>query len=73
MKPPASIESDDAEPADFRRRGARRRAASATDGDARFVGSCDTDDTGSPQAGQKRADPGTSAKQDGQRIKLGGL
>ena len=72
MKPPASIESDDASRPTFDDEGGRR-AASATEGEARFVGICDTDDTASPQAGQKRADPGTSAEQDGQRIKLGGL
>ncbi len=38
-----------------------RRAAAATDGEAMFVGSWETDETASPQAGQKCADSGTPA------------
>ena len=45
-----------------------RRAAAATEGDARFVGICETDDTASPQEGQKRKESGISEEQDGQRI-----
>ena len=67
MKPPVSIESEDASRPTLDD-DAGRLAASATDGDARFVGIWDTDDTAPPQAGQKRADPGTSAEQEGQRI-----
>jgi hypothetical protein len=74
VNPPAWIESEDARRPTRDEDGARR-AASATEGDAMLVGICEADvwDTASPQAGQKRADPGTSAEQDGQRIKLGGF
>ena len=34
------------------------RAAPATEGLARFVGICETDDSASPHSGQKRADSG---------------
>jgi hypothetical protein len=67
VKPPASIESDEASRPTFEEE-CGRLAASATEGEARFVGSCETDDTASPQEGQKRAEPGTSEEQVGQRI-----
>jgi hypothetical protein len=40
-----------------------RRAAAATDGEAMFVGSWETDETASPQEGQKRAESGIPALQ----------
>ena len=46
----------------------RRCAASATDGVARPVGSCDREPVGAPQAGQKRLASGTSAEHEEQRI-----
>src|SRR6266851_7681070 len=46
----------------------RRNAASATEGVARPVGSCDKDPAGAPQAGQKRLASGSSAEHDEQRI-----
>ncbi|HEY6147730.1 MAG TPA: hypothetical protein VIZ69_08520, partial [Thermoanaerobaculia bacterium] len=53
--------------------GTRRRAASATDGDARFVGIRETEeDTASPHEGQKRELSGVSAEQLGQRVTLRG-
>ena len=67
MKPPAGIESDEARRPTFEGVGSRR-AASATEGEARLVGSCETDDTASPHEGQKREEPGISEAQDGQRI-----
>jgi len=66
------IESEEASrPTGAEEDGLRRRAASATDGVARFVGICETDETASPQAGQKREESGTSAEQLGQRITAG--
>ena len=47
----------------------RRRAASATDGVARPVGSWDWDPEGAPQAGQKRLASGKSAEQEEQRMR----
>ena len=70
MKPPASIESELASRPTFEEE-TGRRAACATDGEARFVGSCDTDEIAPPHSGQKRADSEISAEQDGQGIKLG--
>ena len=52
---------------------AGRRAASAEEGDARLVGSCETEDTASPHVGQKRADPAISDEQDGQRTNSEGF
>ncbi len=72
MKPPESIASDDASFPTFED-GLRRLAASATEGEARFVGIRETEETDSPQAGQKRAEPGTSDEHFGQRIKVGGF
>src|SRR6266542_5863799 len=46
----------------------RRRAASATDGVARPVGSCDREPAGAPQAGQKRLASRNSAEHEEQRI-----
>ena len=67
MKPPASIESDEASRPTFEEDGPRRRAASATEADAMFVGSCETDDTDSPHFGQKLASTGVSAEHEGHR------
>ena len=67
VKPPAWIESDDASRPTLEEDGGRR-AFCAIDGDATFVGSCDTDDTASPHDEQKRAAAGTSAEQEGQRV-----
>src|ERR1700681_4629586 len=67
VKPPASIESEEARRPTFEDEG-ERCAARATDGEAMFVGSCETDETASPQAGQKWAGPGTSAPHLGQRV-----
>ena len=71
MKPPESIESVGARRPTFEEDGVRRRAASATEGDARFVGICETEEIPSPQDGQNRAGTGTSAAHLGQRIKVG--
>jgi len=67
VNPPASIESDDAS-RPTREDDGGRCAFRATDGDAMFVGSCDTDDTDSPHEGQKRAEVGTSEEQAGQGV-----
>ena len=48
-----------------------RRAADATDGDARPVGSCETDDSVCPHHGQAAAPSSTSEEQLGQRITRG--
>jgi len=60
VKPPASIESEEARRPTFDE-DAGRRAAAATDGEARFVGNWETDEIASPQAEQKRAGSGTPA------------
>ena len=76
MKPPASIESDEARrPTTEEEDRPRRTAACATDGDGRFVGSCETEEreAASPQEGQKREPAGISAEQLEQRITLGGI
>ena len=70
MKPPASIESEDASRPTFDEE-TGRRAARATEGEARFVGSCEIDEIAPPHSGQKRAESETSAEHVGQRIKLG--
>ena len=67
VNPPAWIESDDAS-LPTREDDGGRCAFRATDGDAMFVGSCDTEDTGSPHSGQKRAALGTSDEQAGQGV-----
>ena len=70
MNPPASIESEEASRPTGDEDGLRRRAASATEGLARFVAICETEEIASPQEGQKREPPGISAEQLGQRITL---
>jgi hypothetical protein len=67
VKPPESIESDEAS-RPTRDGVGGRRASAAIDGDATFVGNCDTDDTDSPHEGQKRAELGTSEEQAGQGV-----
>src|SRR6476469_9999105 len=67
VNPPAGIESDDAcRPTRDDEGG--RCALCAIDGDATFVGSCDTDDTASPHEGQKRPESGISDEQAGQGV-----
>jgi hypothetical protein len=68
VNPPAGTESDEARRPTGIDDGLRRRAAASTDGDARFVGSCETDETGSPHAEQNRAGPETPEPQFGQAI-----
>ena len=67
MNPPDSIEPDDAS----RPTGAEAvillRAARSTEEDARFVGIWEADEIEPPHAGQKRAESGISAEQDGQK------
>ena len=48
-----------------------RRAAEATDGDARPVGNCETEDSGCPHDEQVAAPSSTSEAQLGQRITRG--
>src|SRR5262249_12085504 len=67
VKPPASIESEEASRPTFEELPGRC-AFCATEGDAMFVGSCETDDTASPHAGQKCAPAGTSPAHAGQRV-----
>jgi len=67
VNPPTWIESDDAR-RPTRDDDGERRAAAATDGDARLVGSCETEETGSPQSGQKRADAGAAEPHLGQGV-----
>lgn len=69
VKPPAWIESEDASFPTLEDVGLRRCAASATEGEARFVDSWETEDTPSPQEGQKRAPSGTAAAQLGHGVK----
>ncbi len=69
VNPPAWIESEDANLPTFEDDGFRRRAASATEGEARPVGSWETEDTACPQEGQKRAPSGTAAAQLGHGVK----
>jgi hypothetical protein len=70
VNPPASIESEEASRPTGDDDGLRRRAASATEGLARFVAICETEEIASPQEGQKREPSGVSAGQLGQRITL---
>src|SRR5262252_8754200 len=71
VNPPASIESEEARrPTREEEPGLGRRAAAATDGEARLVGSWETDETASPQAEQKRADAETSQPHFGQGINV---
>ena len=70
VNPPASIESEEASRPTGDEEGLRRRAASATEGLARFVAICETEEIASPQEGQKREPSGISAEQLGQRITL---
>ena len=72
-KPPVSIVSDEARRPIGAEDGTRRRAAASTDGEARFVGNCDTDESAAPQSEQKRADPATSDPQVGQRVNVSGF
>src|SRR5689334_388709 len=65
VKPPRSMESEEARRPTRDGVGARR-AAAATDGDAMFVGSSDTDETASPHDGQNRDASGSSEAQKGQ-------
>lgn len=67
VNPPTWIESDDAS-LPTREEDGGRCAFRAIEGDATFVGSCDTDDTDSPQEGQKRAESGISEEQAGQGV-----
>jgi hypothetical protein len=69
VNPPAWTESEDASLPTLEDDGLRRRAASSTEGEARFVGSWETEDTPSPQEGQKRAPSGTAAAQLGHGVK----
>ena len=71
MKPPAAIESEEASRPTRDDDTGRRAACCATEGDAKFVGSCEIDEIAPPHSGQKRADSEISAEQDGQGIKLG--
>jgi hypothetical protein len=69
VNPPACTESEDASLPTLEDGGLRRCAASATEGEARFVGSWETEDTASPQEGQKRAPSETAAAQLGHGVK----
>src|SRR5215831_14095827 len=71
VNPPAWIESDDAS-FPTRDEDGGRCAFCATDGDATFVGSCDTDDTASPHDEQNRAASETPDPHVGQAIKMRG-
>src|SRR5215472_2252567 len=71
VNPPASIESDDANRPTLDEDGGRC-AFCAIDGDATFVGNCDTDDTASPHDEQNRAASETPDPQLGQAIKMRG-
>jgi hypothetical protein len=75
VKPPASIESDEARRPTGADEGLRRRARAFTDGDARFVGSCEAEEIeiGPPQSAQKRADSGAREPQLGQGVKVSGF
>src|SRR5262245_12296022 len=74
VKPPTSMTSADASRPTFEEEpGFGRRAAAATDGEAMFVGSWETDETASPQAEQKRADSGTPAPHLGHGTKAFGF
>jgi hypothetical protein len=68
VKPPASIESEEARRPTWEEIG-RLCAASATDGVASPVGICEIEEIASPQDGQNRAVSGASAEHVGQRIK----
>lgn len=70
VNPPASIESEEASRPTGDELGLRRRAASATEGLARFVAICETEEIASPQDGQKPEPSGASAEQRRQRITL---
>jgi len=67
VKPPIWIESEDAS-FPTREEDGGRCAFRAIDGDATFVGNCDTDDSDSPQSGQNRAESGTFEEQAGQGV-----
>jgi hypothetical protein len=67
VKPPASIESEEASRPTGAEDGLRRRAASATDAVAMWVGIWETEPIARPQDGQKRAPSSISAEQVGQR------
>src|SRR5215472_1473147 len=76
VKPPTSIESEEASrPTTEEEEGPRprRTAASATDGVARFVGICESEEeeTALPHDWQKRDSSGISAEQVRQRITWG--
>ena len=70
VNPPDAIESEETSRPTGAEDGLRLRAASATDGDARFVGIWDTEEIPSPQDGQNRAEAGTSAEHFGQNAKV---
>jgi hypothetical protein len=69
VKAPASIEPEEAS-RPTRDEDGGRCAFRATDGDAMFVGSCDTDETGSPHAEQKRAASEMPDPHFGQTVKM---
>jgi hypothetical protein len=70
VKPPASIESEDASRPTGAEEGLRRRAASATDGVASPVGNCEIEEIACPHEEQKRTESASSAEQLGHRITL---
>jgi hypothetical protein len=72
VNPPAWIESDDASRPTLEEDGGRR-AARATDGDARPVGSWETEEIASPHSGQKRTDSEMPDPHFGHAVKMRGF
>jgi len=56
VNPPVWIESDEARRPTRDDAAGGRAAAAAADGEAMLVGSCETEESGSPHSGQKRAE-----------------
>jgi hypothetical protein len=70
VNPPVGIESDDTRRPTLEEAVYGRRAAASTEGDARFVGSRDTEESGSPHSGQKRAASDAVDPHFGQGVKV---